>query len=88
MDAKWVFRRSYKKRDVQTNISEKLGYKDSNLEMTESESVALPFGDSPMSQHNVFYTNLFKNASTFLKLFQLFFEKSCFICCLSTYLML
>ena len=25
----------------------KLGYKDSNLEMTESESVALPFGDSP-----------------------------------------
>ena len=23
------------------------GYKDSNLEMTESESVALPFGDSP-----------------------------------------
>ena len=26
----------------------KLGYKDSNLEMTESESVALPFGDSPI----------------------------------------
>ena len=26
-----------------------LGYKDSNLEMTESESVALPFGDSPLS---------------------------------------
>ena len=26
-----------------------LGYKDSNLEMTESESVALPFGDSPIS---------------------------------------
>ncbi len=25
----------------------KLGYKDSNLEMTESESVALPFGDTP-----------------------------------------
>ncbi len=25
-----------------------LGYKDSNLEMTESESVALPFGDSPL----------------------------------------
>ena len=23
------------------------GYQDSNLEMTESESVALPFGDSP-----------------------------------------
>ena len=27
--------------------SSQLGYKDSNLEMTESESVALPFGDSP-----------------------------------------
>ncbi len=26
-----------------------LGYKDSNLEMLESESSALPFGDSPMS---------------------------------------
>ena len=26
----------------------KLGYKDSNLEMTESESVALPFGDTPI----------------------------------------
>ena len=25
-----------------------LGYQDSNLEMTESESVALPFGDSPI----------------------------------------
>ena len=25
----------------------KLGYLDSNQEMTESESVALPFGDSP-----------------------------------------
>ncbi len=25
------------------------GYQDSNLEMTESESVALPFGDSPIS---------------------------------------
>ena len=78
MYAKWVFRCSYKKRDVQTNISEKLGYKDSNLEMTESESVALPFGDSPMSQHNVFYTNFFKNASTFFKLFQLFLEKVLF----------
>ena len=30
-----------------TSGSYKLGYKDSNLEMTESESVALPFGDSP-----------------------------------------
>ena len=27
---------------------QELGYKDSNLEMLESESSALPFGDSPM----------------------------------------
>ena len=30
-----------------------LGYKDSNLEMTESESVALPFGDSPSHQRGL-----------------------------------
>ena len=77
----------HKKRDVQTNISEKLGYKDSNLEMTESESVALPFGDSPMSQHNVFYTNPFKNASTFLNFFH-FFHFLLFLYCLSILLML
>ena len=29
----------------------KLGYQGSNLEMTESESVALPFGDSPIYLH-------------------------------------
>ena len=33
----------------------KQGYKDSNLEMTESESVALPFGDSPMSYNKMNY---------------------------------
>lgn len=33
----------------------KLGYKDSNLEMTESESVALPFGDSPSIQQERLY---------------------------------
>ena len=46
---------------------QKLGYKDSNLEMTESESVALPFGDSPSTIRDyiwyffiwqVFYSNL------------------------------
>ena len=31
----------------------KQGYKDSNLEMTESESVALPFGDSPSLFYSV-----------------------------------
>ena len=34
----------------------KLGYKDSNLEMTESESVALPFGDSPLVQSDAIFT--------------------------------
>ena len=34
----------------------KQGYKDSNLEMTESESVALPFGDSPISHYLTYYT--------------------------------
>ena len=29
-------------------VLSKLAHKDSNLEMTESESVALPFGDSPL----------------------------------------
>ena len=32
------------------------GYKDSNLEMTESESDALPFGDSPISNPVMKYT--------------------------------
>lgn len=31
-------------------------YKDSNLEMTESESVALPFGDSAISIQFVHYS--------------------------------
>jgi hypothetical protein len=37
-------------------VLSRLGYKDSNLEMTESESVALPFGDSPLTQQDVVYT--------------------------------
>ena len=52
-----------------------LGYQGSNLEMLESESSALPFGDSPMSlnqRQNVLYTNLNKNASFFLQFFGLF----------------
>ena len=35
------------KRSKSYDLDLKLGYKDSNLEMTESESLALPFGDSP-----------------------------------------
>ncbi len=52
-----------------------LGYQGSNLEMLESESSALPFGDSPMSlnqRQNVLYTNPNKNASLFLHFFGLF----------------
>ncbi len=36
------------KKYLATEVLKKQGYKDSNLELTESESVALPFGDSPM----------------------------------------
>ena len=43
------------------------GYKDSNLEMTESESVALPFGDSPLFATNVIITERKKKASSFCK---------------------
>ena len=48
-----------------------LGYKDSNLEMTESESVALPFGDTPLSvcfaHKTLLYTFRNKNQVLFLK---------------------
>ena len=36
------------KKNTATCGIKKLGYKDSNLEMLESESSALPFGDSPL----------------------------------------
>ena len=46
------------------------GYKDSNLEMTESESVALPFGDGPMScQQWVLYMMILPKVKHFLKNF-------------------
>lgn len=32
-----------------------LAHKDSNLEMTESESVALPFGDGPLLFNKTYY---------------------------------
>ena len=45
-----------KKSTTQCSAS-KLAHQDSNLEMTESESVALPFGDGPLfSQQMVSYT--------------------------------
>ena len=46
-------------------------YKDSNLEMTESESVALPFGDSPLFiVQMVLYINTIALARTFFHFFQ------------------
>ena len=71
---------SHTKKGLCSNLqcpSLQLGYKDSNLEMTESESVALPFGDSPMSQHNVLYYRSQKKASTFLNFFKFFFISVC-----------
>ena len=48
----------------------KQGYKDSNLEMTESESVALPFGDSPLSSANVIVAQVFPKCKYFFKFFK------------------
>ena len=47
--------------------SSSLGYKDSNLEMTESESVALPFGDSPIHITLLLYTINMCFASIYFK---------------------
>ena len=40
-------------KDLHNTAGLKQGYKDSNLEMTESESGALPFGDTPLSVGSV-----------------------------------
>ncbi len=59
----------------------KLGYKDSNLEMLESESSALPFGDSPsvfccvLLSLNEGYYNKGQNKMQVLFLKNLFFLK-------------
>ena len=45
----------------------KQGYKDSNLELTESESVALPFGDSPSLQHSKLYDSTWILSIPFFK---------------------
>ena len=44
-----------------------LGYKDSNLEMLESESSALPFGDSPISITSAIIHEKFVECKHFLK---------------------
>ncbi len=36
-------------------VLSELAHKDSNLEMTESESVALPFGDGPLLINKSYY---------------------------------
>ena len=64
----------------------KQGYKDSNLEMTESESVALPFGDSPLFFSEYYYnTSYSKKQVLFCKFswkicmesFRLLFTRHC-----------
>ena len=72
----------------------KLGYKDSNLEMTESESVALPFGDSPLtfcrcsvsylSDKMYYIVSLLKMQVLFLNFFN-FFKFSFFALCHKTF---
>ena len=47
-DCEYLLIFEYKKKYLATEVLKKQGYKDSNLELTESESVALPFGDSPI----------------------------------------
>ncbi len=51
----------------------KQGYKDSNLEMTESESVALPFGDSPSYSTNVIIRHIIKKSKYFFSFSSNFF---------------
>ena len=66
-----------RKRGCLTDNLRLLGYKDSNLEMTESESVALPFGDSPLyfcccfyrSQQDVLYMVLIQKSTPFFKIY-------------------
>ena len=53
------------------------GYKDSNLEMTESESVALPFGDSPKSV--LFFNSTCYSTKLFLKMQDIFSENDIFL---------
>ena len=50
-------------------LSKELAHKDSNLEMTESESVALPFGDGPMCCLNKrYYTHFSRTSRIYIQL--------------------
>ena len=55
------------KKRVLSNEYSQQGYKDSNLEMTESESVALPFGDSPLccALNKIYYSTEKKKCKYF-----------------------
>ena len=48
----------------------KLGYKDSNLEMLESESSALPFGDSPITTTSDIIHESFSECKHYFQFFQ------------------
>ena len=69
------------KKYLATEVLKKQGYKDSNLELTESESVALPFGDSPMCfvfrlpyrlRRMLLYNSFFEIATPFFNFFYFF----------------
>ena len=73
------------KKYLATEVLKKQGYKDSNLELTESESVALPFGDSPMCfvfrlpyrlRRMLLYNSFFEIATPFFNFFLFFFKIS------------
>ena len=69
------------KKHLSIEVLKKQGYKDSNLELTESESVALPFGDSPMCfvfrlpyrlRRMLLYNSFFEIATPFFNFFYFF----------------
>lgn len=80
----------YTKKQAGYSSCLELGCKDSNLEMLESESSALPFGDNPMffcfkscpSRHDLLYNTHWNFASTFLN----FFAKNIDLCKLFTWM--
>ena len=79
---RWLYGGTTKKKSTLSSTL-KQGYKDSNLEMTESESVALPFGDSPLFYclslfpcDKMYYILMFYKMQV---LFSNFFNFFCFI---------
>ena len=58
-----------------SSASLQLGYQGSNLEMTESESVALPFGDSPSVQRTLLYNMTVISSTKIFIIFPYFSSK-------------